>query len=131
MAATVDCATDLTVLHAVVTLLDRLDYLLPVGPFRGQCPRCREEVLVVELAGRDVVLDVMEVLATLRCPRCASNVHQGNSTAACWRCGGTRFVGEDLPSVGVRLDAHGDARPYTGERAPGDAVHRWHSCPTP
>lgn len=128
MAATVDCATDLTVLRAAVTLLDRLDYLLPVGPFRGQCPRCSEEVLVVELAGRDVVLEVVEVLETLRCPRCASNVVQGNSTAACWRCGGTRFVGEELPSVGVALGPDGVARPYTGTVRTGESVQRFHVC---
>lgn len=111
-------------------------------PFRGCCPICTEDVVVVELAGQDVVLEVLEVMPTLRCPRCASNVAQGklggrhedrqfgglSRSKPCWRCGGTRRVGEELPSVGVAVDALGRARPFTGDRGEGEAVHRWHAC---
>lgn len=102
-------------------------------PFRGQCPICAVEVVVVELAGEDVVLELMEVLPALRCPRCASNVAQGNlgrdpRSKPCWRCGGTRLVGDDLPSVGVALDPAGHPRAFTGDRREGEAVHIFHAC---
>jgi hypothetical protein len=111
-------------------------------PFRGSCPICTEDVLVVELAGQDVVLEVLEVMPTLRCPRCASNVAQGklggkhedrqfgglSRSKPCWRCGGTRQVGEELPSVGVAISADGSSRWFTGERAQGEAVMVPHVC---
>jgi len=102
-------------------------------PFRGACPRCDVEVVVVVLAGEDVVLEVEEALATMRCPRCAGNVAQGNTGAdirskPCWRCGGTRLVGADLPSVGVAVHENGSARPFTGQQLRGESVHVFHRC---
>lgn len=104
-----------------------------VAPFRGECPRCAVEVLVVDLAGEDVVLEIVEVMATMRCPRCAGNVAQGNMGAdprskPCWRCGGTQLVGQDLPSVGVAVGEDGLARPYTGSLGRGEGLHVFHSC---
>jgi endogenous inhibitor of DNA gyrase (YacG/DUF329 family) len=111
-------------------------------PFRGQCPICTEDVVVVEIDGHDVVLETMEILETIRCPRCASNVAQGklggqvearqfgglSRSKPCWRCGNTRQVGEDLPSVGVAVDQAGQARLFTGHRFEGEAIHVPHVC---
>lgn len=47
----------------------------------------------------------------------------------CWRCGGTRLVGEPLAGiVGVALGPLGQARRVVGERGPGEALHRLHVC---
>lgn len=104
-----------------------------LGPVRGACPGCGEEVLVVELVltGRDVVLDPAEVLPTSPCPLCRSVESSGRDAGAwCWRCGGTRVVGEPLPEPGVCIDQHGHARSFRGFRRKGEAVHRPHRCPS-
>jgi hypothetical protein len=57
--------------------LDWLDWRAYAEPFRGECPACHQDVVVVRLAGEDVVLETTEVLPEMRCPRCAGNVAQG------------------------------------------------------
>jgi hypothetical protein len=113
--------------------LDWLDWREFGKPFRGECPKCHEAVVVVRLAGEDVVLEVEEVLPLMRCPRCAHNVAQGRlggdpRARGCARCGDTRVIGRDVPSVGVALADDDSARPFTGQRRKGEAVLVFHRC---
>jgi hypothetical protein len=113
--------------------LDWLEWRAFYEPFRGECPACGQDVVVVRMDGEDVVLEVLEVLPAMRCPRCAGNVAQGRlgsdpRSKPCWRCGDTRVVGQDAPSVGVAVGEAGRARLFTGEWRRGDAVHLLHSC---
>src|SRR4051812_8825075 len=100
-----------------------------VDPLRGSCPSCGDRVLIVELAGREVVVEVAEVLERHRCPQCAQVEAKGHTRAECGRCGLEGWIGEPLPAstngrpVGVALDPRGWARPFYGARVEGEAVH--------
>jgi hypothetical protein len=90
-------------------------------------------VVVVWLFGEDTVLEVVELLPLMACSRCASNVSQGKMgsdprSTGCWRCGGSRVVGGEFPSVGVAVAPDGSARPFTGYVLRGEAVHVLHVC---
>lgn len=135
--AVIDAGPDLHLLRvtadALGLWLDWLEWRSFYEPFRGACPACAQDVVVVRLDGHDVVLETAEVLPAMRCPRCASNVAQGKlgldpRAKPCWRCGGTRVVGQDVPSVGVALGEGGRARLFTGEWRRGESVHILHSC---
>lgn len=129
--------TELDLLHAVDDALglwlDWLEWREFYEPFRGECPACGQDVVVVRMAGEDVVLEVVEVLPSMRCPRCAGNVAQGHTgsdprSTGCWRCGGTAVIGQDVPSVGVAVGESGSARLFTGDWRRGEAVHNLHAC---
>lgn len=124
----VACALDL--------LADWYDLDPFAQPFRGECPACTEEVVVVRLAGDDVVLEVSEVLPTMRCSRCAANRSAGKlgsdpRSKPCWRCGGTGLVGGDVPSVGVAVAEDGSARLFAGGPVKGEGIHLLHRCLPP
>lgn len=99
-------------------------------PFRGACPSCSADVLIVELAdGHDVVLEPREVMPRHRCPICAQIEDKGHRRSDCVRCGLTGYLGERLPDVGgVRVDGEGVGRAYRGRRGEYEAVHRRHVC---
>jgi hypothetical protein len=128
VAATLDPRTDdLAILRAAVELLDAFDYLLPLEPFAGECPRCHEGVCVVRLDGLDVVLELAEVMEAHACPDVAARGK--TKRQRCWRCWNTGVVGEPLPMAGVAVSEHGDARAWGGgARREGEAVHRPHFC---
>jgi hypothetical protein len=97
-------------------------------PFRGACPSCGRRVLAVEVDGREVVVEVAEVLEAFPCPSCAQVAGMGHERLLrCWRCNGG-WIGEPLPPRGVALDAMGHARLFEGRRSAGEAVHRLHAC---
>src|SRR5262245_3205012 len=88
-------------------------------PFRGECPCCGMDVVVVSLGPDDVVLEVAEVLPLMPCSRCAGNVAQGKlgtdpRSKPCWRCGGSRVVGDPVPEGGVLLARDGSASAFSG-----------------
>lgn len=98
-------------------------------PFRGDCPRCWAEVLVVEIRGADVVVEVDEVLETFTCPQCRSVASHGGERGLCLRCDNTGSVGEPLPPFGVAVDADGVARYFVGGRpAEGEGIYAEHLC---
>ena len=97
-------------------------------PFRGLCPRCGGEVLAIDVNGREVVVDVAEVLETFPCPLCAQVAARGHRRSDCPRCYLTGWIGEPLPLRGVAVDPAGRGRSYRGERLPGEAVHVFHTC---
>lgn len=99
-------------------------------PFRGDCVRCFAEVLVVCIAGADVVVEVDEVLEAFPCPTCKSVADHGNSrSGSCSRCFDSGVVGERLPVFGVALAADGSARYFTGGRpSEGEGLHVEHVC---
>lgn len=97
-------------------------------PFRGLCPRCGEEVLAIDVNGREVVVDIPEVLAVFPCPLCAQVAGRGHVRSDCARCHRTGWIGEPLPLRGVALDAAGRGRSYRGARVEGEAVHVFHTC---
>lgn len=99
-------------------------------PCRGDCPRCGADVLAVELDGREVVVDVSEVLESFRCPNCAQVAARGHRRSGCVRCGGTGWIGEALPLRGVLVDDVGHARLYRRgrKRTEGEAVYVFHVC---
>lgn len=106
--------------------------VLPVWtpPHEGYCG-CGAETLVVWVAGVEVILDRAEVLEPYPCPLCAQVEAKGHTRGACWRCGGSKVLGESFPVRGVLVDEDGRARSFRGgaERpAAGDAVHRLHAC---
>jgi hypothetical protein len=130
-------SADLELLHAthdaLALWLDWLEWRVFYEPFRGECPACGLDVVVVRMDGQDIVLELVEVLPSMRCPRCAGNVAQGRlgsdpRSKPCWRCGGTRIVGQDVPSVGVAVSESGGARLFSGEWRKGEAVHVLHVC---
>lgn len=104
-------------------------------PFRGECPGCGDRVLAVTLGGREVVLEVAEVLERHRCPQCAQVEAKGHRRSECSRCGLSGWIGEPLPQssdgrpVAVALDPRGWARWFYGARVEGEAVHLLHDCP--
>lgn len=98
------------------------------GPVkRGRCG-CGSDVLIVRLEGQRVVtLELEEVLPPMPCPLCRMILTRGQNPGPwCWRCGGTRMVGEPLPEPGVALGPDGAARVFSGRRRTGEAVHRLH-----
>lgn len=103
-------------------------------PFRGECPKCADvfdepvEVLVVEVAGVDVVVELAEILEIFPCPQCAQVEAKGHTRGVCWRCENTGIVGVELPPFGVAVDADGTARYFTGSRGEGEAVYVEHVC---
>jgi predicted RNA-binding Zn-ribbon protein involved in translation (DUF1610 family) len=100
-----------------------------LAPFRGTCPRCRFEVLVVDLAGEDVALEVAEVVEVFECPLCSGVQARGQARGqACYRCGDSGWVGEPLPAFGVALTEAGSVRVFDGWRVEGEAVYRVHCC---
>lgn len=112
-----------------IPTLDGTAQHVDLPPFRGDCPRCWEEVLVVEVAGADVVVEVMEVLETFACPQCQQVELKGHERGLCLRCGNTGIVGERLPPFGVALGADGHARYFTGGRpAEGEGLYVEHLC---
>lgn len=117
----------------MAAILDVGEALLAL-PFRGDCPTCTGhddegvEVLVVDVAGVDVVVEIAEVLETFPCPQCAQVQAKGHTRGVCWRCGNSGVVGEELPGFGVAVDADGRARYFTGGRGEGEAVYVEHVC---
>jgi Zn finger protein HypA/HybF involved in hydrogenase expression len=103
---------------------------LPPQPVLGWCDECGSATLRVRLNGREITLDAAEVVNQVPCPLCKQVLDLGNQRSRCWRCGDTRWIGEDLPAWAVLLDELGVARvgsPADG-RLRGDAVHRVHAC---
>lgn len=97
-------------------------------PFDGVCPVCREDVLVVEIDGVDVVAELGEVLEVFRCPVCSQVEAKSHARGRCLRCGNTGRIGEPLPEFGVRVGERGAAAYFHGSRVVGEAVHRVHLC---
>jgi hypothetical protein len=106
-------------------------------PFAGDCPRCHVPVLAVELAGREVVLELAEVMPEHPCPLCAQVAARGHTRSGCIRCSDTGVIGDPLPLRGVVLDVVTfEVRPYragddlTRLRGEGEwwAVHLFHAC---
>lgn len=116
------------VVDLLLAELEFLRWTLRAAPFDAECPVCTEPVLVVEVQGRDVVADAVEVLARFRCPDCSQVAQMGHRRSWCLRCDDTGYVGEALPAFGVALDELGGARWFNGDRGPGEAVHRLHVC---
>jgi hypothetical protein len=111
--------------------LDRGEAGLFAEPFDGDCPRCLEPILVVEVARVDVVVERDEVLGQFACPQCEQVRLKGHRRHRCHRCGDTHLCGEPLPAFGVAVDPEGRARYFHGVRREGEAVHREHSCALP
>jgi ribosomal protein S27AE len=86
-------------------------------------------VLALDVDGRELVVEVAEVLPQFVCPSCAKIAAMGHRRSQCPRCGLTGWLGEPLPAVGVALDAAGRARWFTIEsgREAGEAIHRLHA----
>ena len=105
-----------------------VDQAPALEPFDGQCPVCRTTVLVVDLRGIDVVLEIDEVLETFPCPVCAQVEAKQHRRGQCPRCGGTGRLGGSLPAFGVAVAEDGRARYFRGVREAGEAVYREHSC---
>jgi predicted RNA-binding Zn-ribbon protein involved in translation (DUF1610 family) len=102
-----------------------------LAPFRGACPSCGLDVLAVDVDGREVVVEVAEVLEAFPCPACAQITGRRHARLSwCWRCGSTGWIGGVLPLRGVALDAEGSARVFTGRRRVGESVHVVHACAT-
>jgi hypothetical protein len=111
--------------------LDRGDVGLFAEPFDGDCPRCLEPILVVEVARVDVVVERDEVLGQFPCPVCAQVAAKGHRRHRCVRCGDTGVCGVPLPPFGVAVDPEGRARYFTGRRDEGEAVYHEHACRLP
>jgi predicted RNA-binding Zn-ribbon protein involved in translation (DUF1610 family) len=104
-----------------------LEQALP--PFRGACPRCHGEVLVVELDGEDVALEVAEVVEVFECPLCSGVQARGQARGQeCYRCRDSGWVGEPLPRLGVAISEAGVVRVFDGWRVEGEGVYVFHSC---
>jgi ribosomal protein S27AE len=99
-----------------------------LAPFRGACRSCGRRVLAVDVDGREVVVEVAEVLEAFRCPVCAKVAAMGHTRSECPRCGLTGWIGVPLPLRGVAVDAMGHARLFEGRRSAGEAVHALHAC---
>lgn len=101
-------------------------------PFRGDCPRCGIEVLAVDVAGREVVVDVAEVLEAFPCPSCGQVSGRGHRRSGCDRCGLTGWIGEPLPLRGVAIDydrgGRGRVFARVRGRTDGEAVYVFHTC---
>jgi hypothetical protein len=97
-------------------------------PFRGSCPRCSAEIVVVELGGEDVALEVREVLEVFACPQCSQVSQKGHTRVRCWRCSDTGWVGVPLPPRGVAISEAGGVRAFDGWRLEGEAVYVPHRC---
>jgi Zn finger protein HypA/HybF involved in hydrogenase expression len=77
---------------------------LPPQPVLGWCDECGSATLRVRLNGREITLDAAEVVNQVPCPLCKQVLDLGNQRSRCWRCGDTRWIGEDLPAWAVLLD---------------------------
>lgn len=105
-----------------------------VDPFRGECPSCGTRVLAVEMQGREVVVEVTELLERFPCPQCAQVEAKGHERSECSRCGLSGWIGDPLPQsrdgrpVAVALDPRGWARAFFGARVEGEAIHPFHDC---
>jgi hypothetical protein len=97
-------------------------------PFRGCCPACRADVLVVTVDGAECVVDVAEVLEAFACPSCAQVALRGHVRSDCSRCKLTGVIGVALPLRGVAINSRGAVRSYRGARVEGEAVHSFHTC---
>lgn len=101
-----------------------------VEPFVACCPVCRAEVLQVWCAGREVVVEVREVLPAHDCVACRQVALRGHIRSSCDRCHMTGIVGEPVPLRGVALDEDGRAREYRKRQfRRGECVLRYHACP--
>lgn len=97
-------------------------------PFRGACPSCGARVLALEVDGRELVVEVAEVLEAFPCPRCVDIARRGHVRSECPRCALSGWIGVPLPLRGVAVDARGRARLFEGLRVEGEAVHVFHAC---
>lgn len=120
-------------MEAALAQLDFGEDFEQTQPFRAQCDRCGADVVLVELVADGgteevAVVELGEVLEAGPCPLCAQVEGRGHERGHCWRCGGSRVVGEVLPAHGVAIDESGRGRRLRGRPRRGEGVHRVHVC---